>query len=104
MVDANGLLRISYVVLNCCIVTHESKVIRATNPIDATFFFEDQFMGFAGSSGPSQSTVLGSFGVFSSVGTAVALFSPADWRSRSVSSSCSEGLEWTKPLSPESAE
>jgi hypothetical protein len=56
--------------------TYVTKVIDDMMTVEMTFFRKGQFNGFCGSSGPSQSTILGSLGLWGSPsGSAVMLVS-----------------------------
>ena len=79
MVDARGLFAVSRARLADSLGTHDSIVTREIIPIVATFFADDQFKGFSGSSGPFQSTIFGSFGAFPWVAMSIGLLLRTGW-------------------------
>ncbi len=83
MVDERGLFAVICAHLKGSLVFYDNMVTRETMPIAASFFAEDQFKGLAGSSGPSQSTMFGSLGVFSLVAVSELLLSRPVWFSTS---------------------
>ena len=67
--------------------TYESSVMAVTMMMAVTFREEDQFSGFSGSSGPSKSTMSGSFSAIS------ASFAWSDDLSMSISMETRSGAE-----------
>ena len=80
IVDARGLL---FVLVHCTqelvvvdtMVTHDNMVMRDTMPMAVIFSDVGQFVGFMGSSGPSQSTMFGSIRFLSASETSEVLLS-----------------------------
>lgn len=60
MVEPMGIYKSQTVVRLLRDVTYDSNDMDVTRIIWVAFFVEDQFSGFSGSSGPSNSTTLGS--------------------------------------------
>ena len=106
IVDARGLLLVSRARLTGVLGTHDNMVMRETMPIAPIFFAELQFIGLAGSSGLSQSTMFGFFGAFSWAVLSEPLFSWPGWLSTSCFGVASSGwlvvLELTEVIPPRS--
>jgi hypothetical protein len=74
-------------------ITYDNRVMSEIVPIAADFSARGQFSGFAGSSGPSQSTIFGSDADFSSTAFVV---TDEDLPPNFVAASI--GVSWGKPL------
>lgn len=93
IVEARGLSGVSAVMIWSTVATYERNVTKDTIPTAVTFFFVVQFMGFAGSSGPSHVTMLGSASALSAVAGLEASKGPSGCFSTSCSGSDSALVE-----------